>query len=164
MGWRRLLSCPITDIPAPAMPCGVRTTLTKLLDPDLLNERLPGISETAKVFAGVDMTKEPIPVLPTVHYNMGGIPTNYRTEVLRPTPDNPDAGARTHMTIFPIAMTRIGCSIRWPGATPPDRPGLVTSSDDADADQRGVRVSPKATRVLRDRDNSQGDVHASGQQ
>ncbi len=57
----------------------------------LLHERLPGISETAKVFAGVDVTKEPIPVLPTVHYNKGGIPTNYRTEVLRPTEDDPDA-------------------------------------------------------------------------
>ena len=57
----------------------------------LLHERLPGISETAKVFAGVDVTKEPIPGLPTVHYNMGGIPTNYRTEVLRPTANDPDA-------------------------------------------------------------------------
>jgi len=61
------------------------------LGADLLNERLPGISETAKVFAGVEVTKEPIPVLPTVHYNMGGIPTNVHTEVLRPTKDNPDA-------------------------------------------------------------------------
>ncbi|MDR3661428.1 MAG: FAD-binding protein, partial [Mycobacterium sp.] len=61
------------------------------LGADLLHERLPGISETAKVFAGVEVTKEPIPVLPTVHYNMGGIPTNYRTEVLRPTKSNPDA-------------------------------------------------------------------------
>jgi succinate dehydrogenase / fumarate reductase flavoprotein subunit len=57
----------------------------------LLHERLPGISETARVFAGVDVTKEPIPVLPTVHYNMGGIPTNHHTEVLRPTPSDPDA-------------------------------------------------------------------------
>jgi succinate dehydrogenase / fumarate reductase flavoprotein subunit len=61
------------------------------LGAELLHERLPGISETAKVFAGVDVTKEPIPVLPTVHYNMGGIPTNLHTEVLRPTRDNPDA-------------------------------------------------------------------------
>jgi succinate dehydrogenase / fumarate reductase flavoprotein subunit len=61
------------------------------LGADLLHERLPGISETARVFAGVDVTKQPIPVLPTVHYNMGGIPTNYRAEVLRPTPDDPDA-------------------------------------------------------------------------
>ena len=52
------------------------------LDPKILHERLPGISESAKVFAGVDVTKEPIPVLPTVHYNMGGIPTNYHGEVL----------------------------------------------------------------------------------
>ena len=52
------------------------------LDPAVLHERLPGISESARVFAGVDVTKEPIPVLPTVHYNMGGIPTNYHGEVL----------------------------------------------------------------------------------
>ena len=60
------------------------------IDSNTLHKRLPGISETAKIFAGVDLTKEPIPVLPTVHYNMGGIPTNYRTEVLRPTKENPD--------------------------------------------------------------------------
>jgi succinate dehydrogenase / fumarate reductase flavoprotein subunit len=61
------------------------------LGAELLAQRLPGISETAKVFAGVDVTKGPIPVLPTVHYNMGGVPTNVHTEVLRPTADNPDA-------------------------------------------------------------------------
>jgi succinate dehydrogenase / fumarate reductase flavoprotein subunit len=60
------------------------------LDPAVLHERLPGISESAKIFAGVDLTREPIPVLPTVHYNMGGIPTNYWGEVLNPTPENPD--------------------------------------------------------------------------
>ncbi|MFL2543373.1 MAG: succinate dehydrogenase flavoprotein subunit [Alphaproteobacteria bacterium] len=60
------------------------------IDSTTLYKRLPGISETAKIFAGVDLTKEPIPVLPTVHYNMGGIPTNHRTEVLRPTENNPD--------------------------------------------------------------------------
>ncbi len=52
------------------------------LDPKMLHERLPGISESARIFAGVDVTKEPIPVIPTVHYNMGGIPTNYHGEVL----------------------------------------------------------------------------------
>ncbi len=52
------------------------------LDPELLHERLPGISETARIFAGVDVSKEPIPVVPTCHYNMGGIPTNYLTEVV----------------------------------------------------------------------------------
>ncbi|MGB7206628.1 MAG: succinate dehydrogenase flavoprotein subunit, partial [Anderseniella sp.] len=61
------------------------------LDPAVLHERLPGISESAKIFAGVDLTREPIPVLPTVHYNMGGIPTNYWGEVLKPTRKNPDA-------------------------------------------------------------------------
>jgi succinate dehydrogenase / fumarate reductase flavoprotein subunit len=61
------------------------------LGAEILHERLPGISETARVFAGVDVTKEAIPVLPTVHYNMGGIPTNYHAEVLRPTASNPDA-------------------------------------------------------------------------
>ena len=60
------------------------------LPPEALHERLPGISESARIFAGVDVTKEPIPVLPTVHYNMGGIPTNYWGEVLNPTADDPD--------------------------------------------------------------------------
>jgi len=61
------------------------------LPPETLDLRLPGISESARIFAGVDLTKEPIPVLPTVHYNMGGIPTNYWGEVLNPTKDDPDA-------------------------------------------------------------------------
>ncbi|MBD8891823.1 succinate dehydrogenase flavoprotein subunit [Roseibium litorale] len=60
------------------------------LDPAMLAERLPGISESAKIFAGVDVTKEPIPVLPTVHYNMGGIPTNYWGEVLNADGANPN--------------------------------------------------------------------------
>ena len=75
------------------------------LPPATLHERLPGISESAKIFAGVDLNKEPIPVLPTVHYNMGGIPTNYFGEVLNPTPDAPDA-------IFPglMAVGEAGCA------------------------------------------------------
>ena len=70
-----------------------------------LDLRLPGISESARIFAGVDLTKEPIPVLPTVHYNMGGVPTNYWGEVLHPTADNPDA-------IFPglMAVGEAGCA------------------------------------------------------
>jgi len=60
------------------------------LDPKILHQRLPGISESAKIFAGVDLTKEPIPVLPTVHYNMGGIPTNYHGEALTKTGGDPD--------------------------------------------------------------------------
>ena len=60
------------------------------LDPAILAERLPGISESARIFSGVDVTKEPIPVIPTCHYNMGGIPTNYHGEVLNPARQDPD--------------------------------------------------------------------------
>ena len=60
------------------------------LDPKVLHERLPGISETAKVFSGVEVTREPIPVLPTAHYAMGGVPTNYHGEALNPTPADPE--------------------------------------------------------------------------
>ena len=60
------------------------------LDPKVLHERLPGITESARIFAGVDLTRDPIPVLPTVHYNMGGIPTNYHGEALNPTEAEPD--------------------------------------------------------------------------
>ena len=75
------------------------------LDPAVLHERLPGISESAKIFAGVDVTKEPIPVSPTVHYNMGGIPTNFWGEVLDPTKKSPDA-------VFPglMAVGEAGCA------------------------------------------------------
>ena len=61
------------------------------LDPKILHERLPGISETAKIFAGVDVTKAPIPVLPTVHYNMGGIQTNFYGQVVTKSGDDPDS-------------------------------------------------------------------------
>jgi succinate dehydrogenase / fumarate reductase flavoprotein subunit len=60
------------------------------LDPKVLHERLPGISETAKIFAGVDLTKAPIPVSPTVHYNMGGLQTNFHGEVVTKVGDDPD--------------------------------------------------------------------------
>jgi succinate dehydrogenase / fumarate reductase flavoprotein subunit len=61
------------------------------LDPKIIHERLPGIAESARIFAGVDVTKAPIPVLPTVHYNMGGIPTNYMGEAVTLFEGNPDA-------------------------------------------------------------------------
>lgn len=60
------------------------------LDPAIIHERLPGIAETARIFAGVDVTQEPMPVLPTVHYNMGGIPTNYKAEVVTLKDGDPD--------------------------------------------------------------------------
>jgi succinate dehydrogenase / fumarate reductase flavoprotein subunit len=86
------------------------------LDPKILHERLPGISETAKIFSGVDVTREPIPVSPTVHYDMGGIPTNYRGEVLRPTDSDPDAVVRGLMAVGEAACVsvhganRLGCN------------------------------------------------------
>ncbi|MEE8084239.1 MAG: succinate dehydrogenase flavoprotein subunit, partial [Alphaproteobacteria bacterium] len=86
------------------------------LDPDLLAERLPGITETAQIFAGVDLTKEPIPVLPTVHYNMGGIPTNHHGEVINPTDDDPDRVVPGLMAIGEAACVsvhganRLGCN------------------------------------------------------
>ncbi len=61
------------------------------LDPNVIHERLPGIAESARIFANVDVTREPIPVLPTVHYNMGGVPTNYHGEVLTKVDGDPDA-------------------------------------------------------------------------
>jgi len=61
------------------------------LGPEVLHEKLPGISESARIFAGVDVTKQPIPVIPTVHYNMGGVPTNYHGEVVRKVGGDPDA-------------------------------------------------------------------------
>jgi succinate dehydrogenase / fumarate reductase flavoprotein subunit len=86
------------------------------LGADVLHHRLPGITETARIFSGVDATKEPLPVLPTVHYNMGGIPTNYHGEVLRPTADNPDAVCPGLMAIGECASVsvhganRLGCN------------------------------------------------------
>ena len=77
------------------------------LDPAVIHERLPGIAESARIFAGVDVTREPIPVLPTVHYNMGGIPTNYWGEVLNPTKDNPDAVAPGLMAVGEAACASV---------------------------------------------------------
>ncbi|MCY4031789.1 MAG: succinate dehydrogenase flavoprotein subunit [Hyphomicrobiales bacterium] len=77
------------------------------LDPKILEQRLPGISESARIFAGVDVTKQPIPVLPTVHYNMGGIPTNYHGEVIHPTSGDSDAIAPGLMAIGEAACVSV---------------------------------------------------------
>ncbi len=77
------------------------------LDPKILAERLPGITESAKVFAGVDLRREPIPVLPTVHYNMGGIPTNFHGEVLTLKDDNPDTVVPGLMAIGEAACVSV---------------------------------------------------------
>ncbi len=77
------------------------------LDPNVLHLRLPGISETAKIFAGVEVTRQPIPVLPTAHYNMGGIPTNFHGEVLNPAADDPERTVPGLMAIGEAACVSV---------------------------------------------------------
>ena len=77
------------------------------LGPEVINERLPGIAETARIFAGVDVTKAPIPVLPTVHYNMGGVPTNYKGEVVTLRDGDPDAVVPGLMAIGEAACVSV---------------------------------------------------------
>ena len=77
------------------------------LGPEVLRERLPGISETARIFAGVDTSREPIPVLPTVHYNMGGVPTNFHGEVVTLRGDDPDAVVPGLMAIGECACVSV---------------------------------------------------------
>jgi succinate dehydrogenase / fumarate reductase flavoprotein subunit len=77
------------------------------LEPKIIHERLPGISETARIFAGVDVTKEPIPIIPTVHYNMGGVPTNYKAEVVTLKEGNPDAVVKGLMAIGETACVSV---------------------------------------------------------
>ncbi|MBX2804794.1 MAG: succinate dehydrogenase flavoprotein subunit [Hyphomicrobiales bacterium] len=77
------------------------------LPPDVLAEKLPGITESAKIFAGVDLRREPVPVLPTVHYNMGGVPTNYHGEVVVPRNGDPDAVVPGLMAIGEAACASV---------------------------------------------------------
>jgi succinate dehydrogenase / fumarate reductase flavoprotein subunit len=77
------------------------------LDPKIIHERLPGISESARIFAGVDVTKEPIPVLPTVHYNMGGIPCAYTGDAVTLTNGNPDAAVTGLMAVGEAACVSV---------------------------------------------------------
>jgi len=77
------------------------------LDPKVLHERLPGISETARIFAGVDVTRQPIPVLPTVHYNMGGIPTNYHGEMVIMEAGDPDRSVGGLMAVGEAACVSV---------------------------------------------------------
>jgi succinate dehydrogenase / fumarate reductase flavoprotein subunit len=147
------------------------------LDPDLLAERLPGISDTAQIFAGVDVTKEPIPVLPTVHYNMGGIPTNYHGEVINPTDDDPDRVVPGLMAIGEGACVsvhganRLGCNslldiivfgraaaLRAAELVKPGSPGITLpkgAGEEAIAHLDQVRNAKGATPVARIRDKMQ---------
>ncbi|MYF07009.1 MAG: succinate dehydrogenase flavoprotein subunit [Rhodospirillaceae bacterium] len=77
------------------------------LDPDAIAQRLPGISETARIFAGVDVTRDPMPVLPTCHYNMGGVPTNYRGEAVTRKGDDADAVVPGLMAIGEAACVSV---------------------------------------------------------
>ena len=94
------------------------------LGPEVIHEKLPGIAESARIFANVDVAKQPIPVIPTVHYNMGGIPTNYHGEVVRKVGDNPDA-----VVPGPVRDRRSGLRVgAWrqpPGLELAARPGGV---------------------------------------
>jgi succinate dehydrogenase / fumarate reductase flavoprotein subunit len=147
------------------------------LGAEILHERLPGISETAQVFAGVDVTKEAIPVLPTVHYNMGGIPTNYHAEVLRPTASNPDAivpglmavgeaacvsvhGANRlgtnsllDLVVFGRAAANRATKIVTPGATQPELPASAGEASLARFDK--ARYAKGGTKVAELRDTLQ---------
>lgn len=106
------------------------------LPPQQLATRLPGISETAMIFAGVDVTKEPIPVLPTVHYNMGGIPTNYKGQVgnvhssLQPHLLGFSGGATNTFYYFPIRSSLMSMEMtRWsPDCTPAVRRRVPVST------------------------------------
>jgi succinate dehydrogenase / fumarate reductase flavoprotein subunit len=147
------------------------------LGAEILHERLPGISETARVFAGVDVTKEAIPVLPTVHYNMGGVPTNYHAEVLRPTASNPDAivpglmavgeaacvsvhGANRlgtnsllDLVVFGRAAAIQATKVVTPGATQPDLPAGAGEASIARFDK--TRYAKGGTKVAELRDTLQ---------
>jgi succinate dehydrogenase / fumarate reductase flavoprotein subunit len=143
------------------------------LDPKMLHERLPGISETAKVFAGVDVTKAPIPVLPTVHYNMGGIPTNYHGEVVTKSGDNPDqvipglmavgeaacvsvhganrlgSNSLTDLVVFGRAAALRCAEILKPGATQPELKASMTDGHLARFDRYRNANGNQPTAALR---------------
>src|SRR5262249_40979501 len=91
--------------------CGPRKDYIELhlehLGAAIVHERLPGISETARIFAGVDVTRQPIPVLPTVHYNMGGVPTNLHGEVVTKRDGNPEAVVPGLMAIGEAACVSV---------------------------------------------------------
>jgi succinate dehydrogenase / fumarate reductase flavoprotein subunit len=91
--------------------CGPKKDYIELhvehLDPKVIHERLPGIAETARIFAGVDVTRQPIPILPTCHYNMGGIPTNYHCEVLTVRDGDPNTVVSGLMAIGEAASVGV---------------------------------------------------------
>ncbi|WP_020559204.1 succinate dehydrogenase flavoprotein subunit [Thiofilum flexile] len=155
------------------------------LGAEIIHERLPGIAESARIFAGVDVTKEPIPVLPTVHYNMGGIPTNYHGEVVTLKDGNPDAIVPGLMAIGECACVSVHGANRLgsnslldivvfgraaanrcaetltPGATQPDLPqaGLQKALDRFDAIRNAKGT--KSTATIRDEMQHAMQKHAA---
>ena len=115
------------------------------LDPKILHERLPGISESARIFAGVDVTKEPIPVLPTVHYNMGGIPTNYHGEVLTKVDGDPDTIVPGLMALGEAACVSVHGANRLGSNSLIDL--VVFGRAAGDARRRSRRARREATRT-----------------
>ena len=126
------------------------------IDANTLHKRLPGISETAKIFAGVDLTKEPIPVLPTVHYNMGGIPTNYRTEVLRPTASKPENVCEGLMAVGEAACVSVHGANRLGTNSLIDlvvfgKAASITAKEKVKPNSPNIAMSGKATDEILDR-------------
>ena len=126
------------------------------IDANTLRKRLPGISETAKIFAGVDLTKEPIPVLPTVHYNMGGIPTNYRTEVLQPTADKPKNVCEGLMAVGEAACVSVHGANRLGTNSLIDlvvfgKTASITAKEKVKSNSPNIAMSGKATDEILDR-------------
>ena len=126
------------------------------IDANTLHKRLPGISETAKIFAGVDLTKEPIPVLPTVHYNMGGIPTNYRTEVLRPTASKPENVCEGLMAVGEAACVSVHGANRLGTNSLIDlvvfgKTASITAKEKVKPNSLNIAMSGKATDEILDR-------------
>jgi len=126
------------------------------IDANTLHKRLPGISETAKIFAGVDLTKEPIPVLPTVHYNMGGIPTNYRTEVLRPTASKPENVCEGLMAVGEAACVSVHGANRLGTNSLIDlvvfgKAASITAKEKVKPNSPNITMNDKATDEILDR-------------
>jgi succinate dehydrogenase / fumarate reductase flavoprotein subunit len=144
------------------------------LGADILAERLPGISETAEIFAGVDVTKDPIPVLPTAHYNMGGIPTNFQGEVVTNRDGNPDhvieglfsigeaacvsvhganrlgSNSLLDLIVFGRAVAQRCAEVITPGAKHPDLPAKIVDSLIADFDALRHASGSRRTADIRD--------------
>ncbi|MEM7669520.1 MAG: succinate dehydrogenase flavoprotein subunit [Pseudomonadota bacterium] len=126
------------------------------LPPDLLALRLPGITESAKIFAGVDLTREPIPVLPTVHYNMGGVPSNYWGEVVKPKEDDPHAIVPGLMTCGEAASCSVHGANRLGSNSLTDlvvfgRAAAIKAAEVVDKDEPNQRLNPVSIDEAMDR-------------